>query len=86
MTAAGRRHLAAVVALGCLIHEGAPAEAHHVRRDGGKRDDMRVLALCPWCHRLGPPGVAIHAGRESWEREHGTEAWWLDEVERRLAA
>jgi len=83
MTAAERRHVAAVVALGCAVCQ-RPAEAHHVRRDGAKRDHMRVAPLCPRHHRTGGPGVAIHAGRQSWEANYGTEGELLAWVERQV--
>ena len=91
MTAAGRRHKDAVAALGCLIC-GRPASIHHVsrgrRRPGDDtrlgRDDRYVLPLCdPGCHK--DSGHGLHDELQTWVAEHGTEAWWLDEVDRRLA-
>jgi len=74
VTAAEKRHLDRVAALGCCVC-GAPAEVHHVRRYGEPRDHMRVIPLCPRHHRTGGCGEAIHAGRQSWR--YGTETEWL---------
>ena len=75
-TRADREHEAAVAALGCCLC-GGEAELHHVRRDGMPRHLAPVVGLCPYHHRLGGQGVAVHAGRESWEREHGPEQAWV---------
>jgi len=83
MRAAERRHLDRVAALGCCIC-GAPAEIHHVRRHGAKRDHMRAIPLCPRHHRTGGHGVAVHAGRQTWAAKHGTEERHLAAVMRRL--
>lgn len=82
-TKAQRKYLRAVAAMGCVIC-GAPAEVHHVRREGAKRDHYKVICLCPRHHRTGGRGVAIHAGRESWEAEHGAELDWLAVIEARM--
>ena len=68
-----------IAAMGCCIC-GAPAEIHHVRRGGAKRDDSKVIPLCPRHHRTGGHGVAIHAGRKSWEARFGDELDWLDKI------
>lgn len=84
MTAAERRHMERVRALGCLICH-RPAAIHHVRRHGEPRDHLRVLPLCPTHHQHGGHGVAIHAGREEWERVYGTEEELLDLVDELLS-
>jgi hypothetical protein len=84
MNAADRRHLDAVAALGCCIC-GCEAEIHHVRREGAPRDHKRVIPLCPRHHRTGGQHVAVHAGRESWETNHGTEAHYVLVVAKALA-
>ncbi len=91
MTAAERRHLDRVAALGCCIC-GRPAAIHHVppfqRRAGDDRARHRnhryVIPLCGRHHQTGGYGVAIHAGRVGWANRHGTEAEWLDWVEDRV--
>ena len=61
-----------VASLGCiccrLLGFGyTPAELHHVRKHGGSRKNAPVIPLCPTHHRLGSPGVAVHAGKKAWE-------------------
>lgn len=51
-----RLHLKRVAELGCIAcfklgYRTAPAEIHHVRRFGSKRDHMKVIGLCPHHHR-----------------------------------
>ena len=75
--------------LGCLVcrnlgYVDSPAVIHHVRDHGGKRDDSKVLPLCPLHHTLGPRGVAVHAGRATWESRYGDQTDLLAQVERLL--
>jgi len=93
MTKAERLHLDRVAALGCLIcrHLGydTPPEIHHVRTGQGmgqRANPFATIPLCPRHHRHGRRGEAIHAGRESWERNFGTELTLLNEVEKLLKA
>jgi hypothetical protein len=77
MTAAVRRHIAKVVALGCIVckREGygySPAECHHIRHSG-KRDNKRIIPICPRHHRTGGHGFAVHAGLATWQQKYGTE-------------
>ena len=57
------------------------AEQHHVRRPClgiGKRDDAFSMPLCPCTHhRSGRYGDDPHAGRKTFEKRHGTEAYLL---------
>jgi hypothetical protein len=76
MTAAERRHIAKVVALGCIVckREGygfSLAEPHHVRHSG-KRDHYRIIPLCR-PHHQGQYGAAVHAGLSTWQQKYGTE-------------
>ena len=75
-TKAERLHMATVAALGCVLCR-RPAEIHHVRHLGARRNHMDVLPLCSEHHRTGGHGVAIHAGRETWADKHGSEDEWL---------
>ena len=76
-TAAEKRHLASVAALGCIVcshaygNYGTPAEVHHVRaRHGwGRTSHLMTIPLCPE-HHTGKTGVHNH-GREQWEAIHG---------------
>ena len=68
-------HLSRVAELGCIIC-GMPAECHHIRSGvgmGKRSSHFEVLALCPTHHRLGGHGIAIHAGRKTWEAKFGSE-------------
>ena len=76
MTAASKRRLSKVAELGCVVCR-RPAEIHHVRSNGSRRDDAAVLPLCPVHHRNGGHGVALHAGVKTGEARHGTQADWL---------
>lgn len=79
-TKAEKLHMSRVAALGCRVccnefglH--SEAECHHIGNGTmGKRSSHReAIALCPMHHRLGGIGVAIHAGRKSFESNFGTE-------------
>ena len=83
MTAASKRRLTRVAALGCVVCR-RPAEIHHVRSNGSRRDDAAVIGLCPDHHRNGGHGEALHAGVQTWEARHGTQASWLDWVAQQL--
>jgi hypothetical protein len=88
VTAASKRRLTAVAALGCVVCR-RPAIIHHVkpryRRPGDDthvwRDDRYVLPVCDEHHRnYGVLGVALEAGEDVWMKRHGTQASWLDWV------
>ena len=83
-TAAERAHMNAVAELGCLICQ-MPAQIHHVRRNGEKRNHFKVIPLCAMHHlETGGIGVAIHAGRRSWEKNFGLELDYLDQVNEQI--
>jgi hypothetical protein len=80
MTKAQKKYTDQVIAHGCLVcseHLGvfSPAEVHHVRRlaTSKKRDRAPIIPVCSIHHRTGGRGVAIDAGRESWEQAFGSE-------------
>jgi len=67
--AEGVRHMLAVKALPCIACGAPPpSEAHHVTGDRMPRNDLRVIPLCPACHR-GPRGY--HLAKRSWVARHG---------------
>ena len=75
-TAAEKRHLASVAALGCIVcshaygNYGTPAEVHHARaRHGwGRTSHLMTIPLCPE-HHTGQTG--IHGlGRKAFERTY----------------
>ena len=47
-------------------------QVHHLPRQGGQKDNMRCIPMCPLHHRHGNAGVAIHSGRKSFEKAFGT--------------
>ncbi|MDA8504193.1 Ref family protein [Citrobacter sp. Awk 2] len=85
---AEKLHLSRVVDLHCIVcrNEGlgdAPAEIHHCSSGTGmsvRADNFHVIPLCHTHHRTGGHGVAIHAGRQSWENKFGTETELLVQV------
>lgn len=77
-TAEGRRHMARVAQLGCVICGARPVEVHHVisgRYGQRKASDLDTIALCPPHHRIGPD--AIHNSKRAWEERHGPDYGYL---------
>lgn len=80
-TKAEKRHRKAVAELGCIVcrnngHEDSPAELHHIRATAGmgqRATEFEIIPLCPFHHRQGGYGNAVHAGRVMFEANHGTE-------------
>lgn len=90
-TAADRAHLGKVAALGCIVCRNefglhSEAECHHIGNGtmGKKASDREAIALCHLHHRLGGLGVAVHAGRKSFEANFGTERELLAQTLRLL--
>ncbi|WP_195994549.1 Ref family recombination enhancement nuclease [Citrobacter portucalensis] len=85
---AEKLHLSRVAELRCIVcrNEGlgdSPAEIHHCSSGTGmsvRADNFHVIPLCHTHHRTGGHGVAIHAGRQSWENNFGTETELLVQV------
>ena len=80
MKAKERLHLDKVASLGCIVccNLGlgeTPAEIHHIGNGtmGKKASNYEVIPLCHVHHRTGNMGVAVHAGRKSFEDNFGTE-------------
>jgi hypothetical protein len=69
-----KKHYAKIAQLGCSLcrHLGygeTPAEIHHIRRFGGKRENAEVIGLCPQHHRFDD---GIHGlGRKGFEARYG---------------
>lgn len=88
MKKAEREHLNKVAALGCIAcynwgFPHTPAAIHHIRAGQGmsqRASNYEVIPLCPYHHQEGATGQAIHAGRKSWEANHGTERDLLAQV------
>lgn len=91
-TKAEKLHLSRVAALSCVVcrnqeYGESPAEIHHCSSGTGlavRADHFQVIPLCHAHHRTGGYGVAIHAGRKSWEKKYGTESQLLTQVRREL--
>jgi len=67
--------------LGCVVclREGyghSPCHIHHLltNRTGFRRNtDDQTIGLCPQHHTQGGHGVAIHAGKKTFELNYGSE-------------
>lgn len=87
-TKAEREHMERVASLGCIAcynlgYDDTPAEIHHITTGvgmGQRASNYQVIPLCHTHHRTGGPGVAIHAGKETWELRHGREIDLLEQV------
>lgn len=93
MKKAEREHLKVVADLGCVAcfvqfgGWGTPAEIHHLRATAGMGQRSRsVIGLCHPHHRTGGNGMAIHAGRQTFEATYGTELELLELVESEVGA
>ena len=70
-----------VASLGCVVcrnqgYGDTPAQIHHIRAGQGmsqRAPNTLVIPLCPQHHTDGGHGVAVHAGRETFERIYGSE-------------
>lgn len=84
---AEQTHIKKVVALGCIVcrnlkFEQLPCEVHHLSSGGmGLRSsNFKIIGLCAIHHRIGGHGVAIHAGKETFESIFGAETELFDQV------
>ena len=82
------KHLARMKALPCVIcRKPGPSDAHHVccgRYSQSRAPDTETIPLCKDHHQDGGPGVAIHAGKESWVAKHGEDVDYLPLVKKWL--
>lgn len=92
-TKAERDHMGAVAALGCVVCRNlgfgeTPAEVHHIGNGtlGKKASNFETIPLCEVHHRNGGHGVAVHAGRKTFEARYGTERELLEQTRRELDA
>lgn len=79
---AEREHLDRVAGLGCIVC-GRPAGIHHITTGvgmGQRASHFETIPLCPDHHQHGGHGVAIHAGKKTWEARFGTELELLEKV------
>lgn len=88
MKKAEREHLSRVAALGCIVcrnlnYGDTLTEIHHIRTGQGvahRADNYSTIPLCHPHHRTGSHGVAVHAGKQTWEQNFGTELELLLQV------
>jgi hypothetical protein len=84
--AAKRKHLDQVASLGCIVCRNlgrgrTPAEVHHIHWGMGKKaSDFDTIPLCPYHHRSGPFGEAIHNGAMTFQAKYGTELDLLEQT------
>lgn len=79
-TKAESQYMDTVARLGCCVC-GGPAEIHHLLTGAGmgqRADNYTCIPLCASHHRTGGYGIAIHAGKRTWEQRHGTELELLE--------
>lgn len=87
-TKAEKIHLERVASLGCIVcknlgYEDTPAEIHHCSKGTGllvRAENFQVIPLFTFHHRDGGHGKAVHAGRQTWENNFGTETELLVQV------
>ena len=79
-TAKEKVHLNKVAGMGCCVCVNlelgeTPAEIHHIGNGtmAKRASNYEVIPLCHIHHRTGGYGVAVHAGRKSFEDNFGTE-------------
>jgi Recombination enhancement, RecA-dependent nuclease len=97
MSAAGKKHMARVRDLGCIVCRNVglgatAASAHHINAKGVgmKASDFQTIGLCPIHHQYGDGSerfkgqIAVHRGLESFEKRYGTERELLEQTLREL--
>lgn len=85
-TKAESEYMGRVAAMGCWICQ-RPAEVHHIKTGvgmGQRASNYDVIPLCPFHHRQGGFGEAIHAGIQTWQKRYGSELDMLSEVKEML--
>jgi hypothetical protein len=89
-TAAEKRHMDAVAAIGCIVCKNmgiddTPACLHHIHGHAfGSRSNWRVAPICPYHHQDAPFGHCIHNGTQTFEANYMTEAQMLEQVNQEL--
>lgn len=84
--AAGKRHMAAVAKLPCVICGAWPVDVHHCfcgRYGSRKASDFETIPLCKRCHQDGP--LAIHQDKAGWQERNGMDHEFLAVVADALA-
>lgn len=83
MTKTEKMHMSKVAELGCIAcaklgFTDTPAEIHHVKRFGNKRDNFKVIPLCPHHHRTSKE--SYHLNPKEFTETFGTQDELLEEV------
>ena len=78
-------YLQKVANLGCIVckklgYEDTPAEIHHIKRFGAKRDHLHVIPLCPHHHRTSKE--SYHLNPLWFTEQFGTQQELLEETMR----
>jgi hypothetical protein len=69
-----------IVGYGCIVCRRS-AEIHHIEtKMGCRKDHSRTIPLCPYHHRIGQRGMALHAGKKEFEKNFGSESELLDKI------
>jgi hypothetical protein len=72
ITAAHRRRFDIIkFEIGCLIHFGTPAQAHHLLSGSNRISHDHTIPLCPMCHGL------IHARKKWFAEKYGDDEFLL---------
>ena len=84
-----KKWFADIRALGCIVcgtHQDL--QIHHITGAGmGLRSNHQdSICLCMKHHLTGGPGVAVHAGVKTWEKNYGTQRELLEQTLAALAA
>jgi hypothetical protein len=86
-TASGKKRMALVASLPCVICGAPPpSQCHHCisgRYSQRKAPDAMTVPLC-YNHHLGAEG--IHTNKAAWERLHGPDTGFLPLVDRLLSS
>lgn len=90
MTSEVKLWLGRISRIGCIVcrnlgyeTDGQEVSVHHLRDCVGlsqRANDLDTIPLCPPHHQVGGYGVAIHAGKQAWEANFGTERELLEQV------
>lgn len=80
MSAAGKRHMGRVAALGCLVCD-SPANVHHIRTERIKSDFLVV----PLCREHHQGDFSIHGSKEQFTNIYGSELHMLAETIERMS-
>tara|TARA_R100000664_G_C2750004_1_gene137347 strand:- start:356 stop:625 length:270 start_codon:yes stop_codon:yes gene_type:complete len=78
-----REYLRKVAELGCVIciklgYEDTPAEIHHIRKMGERRDHFKTIPLCPYHHRTS--NESYHLNPKWFTDNFGTQQELLEET------